>query len=287
MSFSDARNGILIHEGFNMLHPDISIITVNYNGGDVIRQCVEAITKHVDSNHEVIVFDNASGDGSVAALQVQNNLHIIESKTNHGFAKGNNLAAATALGEWLHFLNPDILVNNKLKSDYNTIFTGSENVLYVTSLTDENGHAQQMQMLIPTLGNYWRKLVSPGKAQYWSIGASIILHRDTFWKMGGWSEDYFMYSEDLDLFYTAHLMGIRVEHLDSKIVHIGKVSSRSAWSAYQRAEVIEKSFKTFFKKHRSTPEYFLVRAMQLCYQLAVNRSELKYSARAFVKTLFR
>jgi GT2 family glycosyltransferase len=269
------------------LNPDISIITVNYNGGDTIRKCIASIESHVKTDHEVIVFDNDSEDDSIAALPKQTNLHIIESNINHGFAKGNNMAADAAKGRWLHFLNPDILVNSRLESDYKIILGGSENVIYVTSLTDENGLEQQMQMLIPTLKNYWRRLFSPGKAQYWSIGASIILHRDTFKKLGGWSEDYFMYSEDLDLFYTAHLMGIPVVHLDTKIVHIGKVSSKSAWSAYQRAEVIEKSFKTFFRKHRSIPEYLLVRKLQLVYQLAVNRSEFKYSARAFLKNLFR
>jgi len=271
----------------NTLPPDISIITVNYNGGDTIQRCVASIERHIKIRHEVVVFDNDSLDDSIAALPKQANLHIIQSKVNHGFAKGNNLAAATAKGEWLHFLNPDILVNGRLEGDYNTIFSGSENVIYVTSLTDENGQAQHMQMLIPTLRNYWWRLLSPGKALYWSIGASIILHRNTFKKIGGWCEDYFMYSEDLDLFYTAHLMGIRVVHLDTEIVHIGKVSSQSAWSAYQRAEVIEKSFKAFFRKHRSIPEYFLVRILQLFYQLVSDRSEFKYSARAFLKTQFR
>jgi GT2 family glycosyltransferase len=271
----------------NTTNPDISIITVNYNGGNTLKRCVSSIDNHVKTHHEVIVFDNASSDGSIEALPALAQLRIIKSNENHGFAKGNNLAAAQAKGAWYHFLNPDILVNSKLESSYKTIFQGAENVMYVTSLTDENGHDQQMKMLIPTLSNYWRRLVSPGKAQHWSIGASIVLHRDTFEKLGGWSEDYFMYSEDLDLFYTAHSMGIRVVHLDTKIVHIGKVSSKSAWSAYQRAEVIEKSFKTFFRKHRSIPEYILVRILQLTYQLAVNRSELKYSAKAFFKTLFR
>lgn len=260
---------------------------MNYNGGDTIRRCIETIENHVKTNHEVIVFDNCSADDSIAALLERPQIQIIESKVNHGFAKGNNLAAAAAKGRWLHFLNPDILVNKRLETDYQNILKGSERVIYVTSLKSENGQAQQIQMLIPTISNYWRRVFSPSKAQYWSIGASVLLHRDTFERLGGWSEDYFMYSEDLDLFYTAHLLGISVVHIDTGIVHIGKVSSRSTWNAYQRAEVIEKSFKTFFRKHRSLPEYFLVRIMQLVYQIAVDRSEFKYGARAYYKSLFK
>ncbi len=269
------------------MNPDISIITVNYNGGDTLRRCIETIENHIKTNHEVIVFDNSSADGSIAALPERPQIHIIESQINHGFAKGNNLAAAAAKGRWLHFLNPDILVNNRLESDYQNISNGSERVIYVTSLRNENGQDQQMQMLIPTLSNYLRRLFSRSKAQYWSIGASVLLHRDTFKQLGGWSEDYFMYSEDLDLFYTAHLLGIPVVNIDTGIIHIGKVSSRSAWSAYQRAEVIEKSLKTFFRKHRSIPEYFLVRIMQLVYQIAIDRSEFKYGVRAFYKSFFK
>lgn len=259
----------------------ISIITVNYNGGTVLRDCVEHIIKHIELPFEVVVYDNASQDNSMQLLPHSSKVKAIYGKKNLGFAKGNNAAVRASSGEWLHFLNPDILVNPKLNTHYADILSGPKDKLYVTSLIDAEGKAQHMQMLIPTLDNYLRRLIAPGKAKYWSIGASIAMHRDTFAAIGGWCEDYFMYSEDLDLFYTAHKMGLEVVQLDTRITHIGKVSSASAWSAEQRAKVIEKSVRTFYRRHRSIAEYVLVRLMQLAYQLLRRDPELGPSAKAF------
>lgn len=259
----------------------ISIITVNYNGGTVLRDCVEHIIKHIEIPFEVVVYDNASQDNSMQLLPHSDKVRAIFGKKNLGFAKGNNAAVRASSGEWLHFLNPDILVNAVLNTHYRKILNSPKDKLYVTSLIDADGHAQHMQMLIPTLGNYLKRLIAPAKARYWSIGASIVVHRDTFTAMGGWCEDYFMYSEDLDLFYTAQKMGIEVVHLDTRITHIGKVSSATAWSAEQRARVIEKSVRTFYHRHSNTAEYVVVRLMQLTYQLLRRDPEFNPGAKAF------
>ncbi len=269
------------------MKPMISIVTVNYNGGEVIHQCLKRIAECINTDHEVVVFDNASTDGSCNEIHSDDRQHLILGKENYGFAKGNNLAAATAKAEWMHFMNPDILVNELLDGSYKQVLSDGHNIMYVTSLKEPDGTLNQMSMLIPTLPNYWNRMFRRQKTLYWSIGASIIIHRDTFWKLGGWSEEYFMYSEDLDLFYKAQKVGVKVKILDTGIVHIGKVSSRSAWSAGQRAVVIEKSFKTFFRKHRSIPEYYAVRILQFVYQLLFNRSELKYGFNAFLKLLLK
>jgi GT2 family glycosyltransferase len=245
---------------------------------------VAHIIKHISLPIEVVVYDNASQDGSMELLPKSEQIKAIDGNENLGFAKGNNRAARASSGAWLHFLNPDILVNQQLNSDYKRILAGPKNRLYVNSLLDSNGHAQQMQMLIPTLGNYLRRLFTPSKARYWSIGASVVMHRDTFEAIGGWCEDYFMYSEDLDLFYSAHKMGLEVVHLDTQITHIGKVSSATAWSAEQRASVIEKSVKTFYKRHSTVAEYFVVRLMQLTYQLMRRDPEFMPGAKAFFRT---
>lgn len=265
--------------------PSISIIAVNYNGGKVLQDFAESIIAHISLPVELIIYDNASKDESMKLLPDVPQIKQIKSEENLGFAKGNNRAARAATGQWFHFLNPDILVNKQLNSDYTHVLEGPENRLYVNSLIGPDGKAQQMQMLIPTLSNYVKRIFTPTKAKYWSIGASVIMHRDTFAALKGWSEDYFMYSEDLDLFFTAHQMGIEVVHLNTGITHIGKVSSASAWSPEQRACVIEGSVKTFYRKHRNLAEYAVVRSMQLMYQLVRRDPEFKPSAKAFIKTL--
>lgn len=263
--------------------PLISIITVNYNGGQVLKRCVDSILKEITADVELIVYDNASTDGSMDLLPNDSRISKVIGKENLGFAKGNNLASGMAKGSWYHFLNPDIIVNGNLNEDYKTAMDSNPNALFVTSLVSDDGSPQHMRMLIPTLGNYLNRLARPSKARYWSIGASIFLHRDTFRKLGGWSEAYFMYSEDLDLFYTAYQMGLDVVHMDTRLVHIGKVSSASRWSALQRAVVIEKSLQKFYRKHRSMAEYHIIRLIQLPYQLLSGSPEFGVSLKAYLK----
>ena len=79
-----------------------------------------------------------------------------------------------------------------------------------------------------------RAIFHLGEKKYWNIGASLIMKKSTFELIGRWAEDYFMYTEDMEVFYVADQKNIPVRYLDTKIVHIGKVSSGNRWSNLQR-----------------------------------------------------
>jgi GT2 family glycosyltransferase len=87
----------------------LSILIVNWNTKDLLRKCLASILAHPSRHsYEVIVVDNASSDGS--ADMVSNEfpqVKLIASKSNTGYARGNNLAFEKATGAWLLTLNPD------------------------------------------------------------------------------------------------------------------------------------------------------------------------------------
>ncbi|MBI4655554.1 MAG: glycosyltransferase family 2 protein [Elusimicrobia bacterium] len=101
------------------MNPEVSIIIVNWNTRDYLKQCLQAIRDNVkDTIYEVIVVDNNSQDGSVD--MVRNDfpeVKLIKNTTNLGFAKANNQAIILSKGEYVLILNPDTIVFSKVIED--------------------------------------------------------------------------------------------------------------------------------------------------------------------------
>lgn len=269
----------------------ISIIIVNYNSGSFISECIGSIVDSIKVPYEVIVWDNDSSDHSMSMLTekfgqlTQLITHL--GNENLGFAKGNNRAAALAKYDFFHFLNPDTLVNPQLNSDYELILKENSDDIYVNSLLEKDGSHLVSKHLLPLFGNYMRALFNVGEKKYWNIGASLAMKKSTFESIGRWAEDYFMYTEDMEVFFVADKKNIKVQYLDTKIVHIGKVSSGNRWSSFQRALVIEKSFKHFYFKYNMCYQYYMVRMLQLLYILIKEPTSFLVSLRAFLSVGFR
>lgn len=86
----------------------LSILIVSFNTHKLALECLASVTLTVRSTHEIIVVDNASTDGSVAAIAAQfpqARLHALAE--NVGFARAVNWAASLAKGEFLLLLNSD------------------------------------------------------------------------------------------------------------------------------------------------------------------------------------
>ena len=100
-----SRSDSLIAENW----PGFSFIIVSYNTLSLTRAAIASIAKHSATfSHEVILVDNHSTDGSVAALRQEfPGVKIIELEENHGFAAANNAGAKIATGAWLVLMNSD------------------------------------------------------------------------------------------------------------------------------------------------------------------------------------
>jgi len=95
----------------------LSILIVNWNTKDLLRACLLSLSEHPATNpHEIIVVDNASTDGSAEMVSKEFPfVKLVASAVNTGYAKGNNLGFAEAVGDWILTLNPDTeFVDNSL-----------------------------------------------------------------------------------------------------------------------------------------------------------------------------
>ena len=88
--------------------PTVRVIVVNYNSGNLLGRCIDALHKQTFSDFEAIIVDNNSTDGSVDAAMVDDPRFTIRRlDDNIGFAAANNLGAKDAATPWLAMLNPD------------------------------------------------------------------------------------------------------------------------------------------------------------------------------------
>jgi GT2 family glycosyltransferase len=83
---------------------NVSVVVVSFNTKEKLRRCLAC----VEREHELIVVDNASTDGSVEMVRSEfPHVRLIQNEQNRGFGQANNQGAAIAQGEWILYLNSD------------------------------------------------------------------------------------------------------------------------------------------------------------------------------------
>ncbi len=253
--------------------PVLSIIIVNFNAEKLILRSLQAVYETAGTlDCEVIVVDNASTDQSVLAMQ-QNypQVKLIRNLENVGFAKANNQAAQVARGRYLLLLNSDAFVHEGAISTLVKYMASNPDTGAASCrLVYEDGSLQRSCYSFPTpFTELWQTLWldklfprSPvfGKFRMtywgydtyrdvdWVMGAVMILRREVVEQVGLFDEEYFMYSEEMDLCYRLKQAGWKVSFVpEAKVTHLwGGTSRHNMELAFIR---LYKSRVLFFRKH--------------------------------------
>ena len=207
-----------------------SIIIVNYNGGDGLRQCLASLLPDLSAEAEVIVVDNASTDGSADdAEHAFPAVRLVRNTANLGFGAGNNVGARYASGEYLVFLNPDTTVEpgwlaaliGALDADPRAGLA-TPKILLLRDPGRINTCGNEMHCsgltLCRGLGLDRGELGLAAEVSAVS-GAAFAIRRELFESLGGFDEAFFLYMEDTDLSWRARLMGYRCLYVPASIVY--------------------------------------------------------------------
>jgi GT2 family glycosyltransferase len=98
-----------------MTAPRVSITIVTFNSARFISHCLRHVFEQDHPAIEIIIVDNSSTDGTIAAIEEYNaRVKLVRNQQNVGFAQGHNQAIALSDGEWVLTLNPDV----RLSSDF-------------------------------------------------------------------------------------------------------------------------------------------------------------------------
>lgn len=268
---------------------DLSIIIVNWKSTAYILKCVESVYARThETSFEILVVDNASPDGDVGLVKEKfPEVIVIESLTNLGFAGANNLGFRASRGDFVVFLNPDTLLENEafdliipeIRKLSNAGAVGCK--LLNRDLSIQTSAIQTFPTILNqvldldvlrnrfpscslwNIAPLYSDSTEPSQVEVIS-GACVMFRREVFAEVGQFSEEYFMYAEDLDLCYKATLANYTNYYLPQGVImHYGGGSSNP-----RRAVPMKwKSILKYVAKHRGYPYQLVFRAAMACSSL--------------------
>lgn len=243
---------------------DVSIIILSYNTKSLTLACINSITKQYKDElqkgkFEIIVVDNASMDSTVSSIRGKSAARIIENKENYGFSKGSNAGAKQAKGRYLFFLNSDTQIENDGLIGMVNFLDTHKNVGILGGGLEAGRFYNILTVFIMLLGGERLGLgrFSPKKEMPvdWVSGASFMILKDTFMRLGGFDERLFMYMEDMELCFRALKQGLLTYYYPYiAITHKKLASSNRAFAILH----IYTGLLYFFKKYNSFWQYCIL-----------------------------
>jgi len=196
--------------------PAVSVCIANFNGERLLADCIDSvIAQDTDAVVEIIVHDDASGDGSLEVLRRYPQVRVLTSETNVGFCVSNNRMAAVAQGAYLLLLNNDAaLAPDAVRRliDEAEVIHGPA-ILTLPQYDWETGALVDRGCMIDPFCNPIPNLDPERDDVAYVIGACMFLPRALWNELGGFPEWMESLAEDLFLCGLARLRGVPVRAL--------------------------------------------------------------------------
>jgi GT2 family glycosyltransferase len=265
---------------------DLSIVIVNYNTRQLLDDCLASIlaAEAPAGGLEVVVVDNASGDGSQAMVQAKYPaVQLIASEVNRGFSVANNLGVGVANGRTILFLNSDTRVDaNALAEPVAYLLAHPEvgaltvRLIYPTGERDPDNHRgfptpwnaichfSGLSKLFPDhprFNGYFQSYADMSQTHPVDViaGSYMLMPMALCRELGGWDETYFFYGEDIDFCYRIHQAGYQIIYYP----HVEVLHYKGASSGLRKesAEIARPPKETRVKVAKES-----VRAMKIFYR---------------------
>ena len=242
--------------------PRLSVLIVNWNSKEFLRKCLNSFRiEACERKWQIIVVDGGSFDGCSEMLaDAFPEVEFIQSAENAGFGRTNNLGFQRVRGELVLLLNPDTEAKpGALQSLVTELERRPDAGILGPRLLNSDGSLQtSCVQSLPTpwnqaLDSEFLRRIFPS-SQLWGVGAAfrsstpvaveavsgacMLLRTEVFHRVGGFSPEYFMYVEDLDLCAKVRRLGLLIIHVpNAEVVHHGGGSSRAQFSQFSTVMV--------------------------------------------------
>lgn len=238
--------------------PKVFVVVLNYNGRDVLDQCLSGLFRQDYPNFSVILVDNASTDGSLEAAKKKFSRGVfIKNETNLGFSAGNNVGIRFSLergAQYVFLLNNDTEIPESFLTDMVTNME-SRSALGIASPIVLAGKAEEVWFSGGKI-DWWRMKTihfrdffeEKFRSSEFISGCAMVVKREVFLKAGLLDEEFFLYWEDADFSFRAARAGFeRGVFSDVKIRHFEKSEKKKPQKVYW----LVVSGLLFFKKNSS------------------------------------
>lgn len=251
---------------------ELSIIIVNWNGGSLLRRCVETIVSSPPScSYEIVIVDNASQDDSLdqlragavlAPLLANQQLRIFNNSENRGFGAANNQGFALTDAPFVFLLNLDTEVRpGTIDTLLRTIESDPAIGVCGPRILNSDGSLQISAFFNPP--RVWHTVLSQLKlylllprrirgelllGRHWDhdrlrsvpmlSGAAMLARRKVIDEVGGFNERFHMYSEDTEWCWRITKANWKLMFVpEAVLLHHGAQSSMKRWSSQERLKV--------------------------------------------------
>ncbi len=257
----------------------LSVIILNYNVRYFLEQCILSVQKALEGiDGEIIVIDNASSDDSCGMIKTKfPHIKLIENTVNLGFPKGNNIGVAQAKGEYICILNPDTVVaedtfvkilNSEIRNQKSEIgIIGCKLIDGTGNFLPESKRGVPSPWVAFTkifglykISNYFGKYYAQHLSENESgkvdilVGAFMMMKRELYLEVGGFDENCFMYSDDIDLSYLVLKTGKSNYYFhDTSVIHY-KGESTVRDETYMKR--FQEAMRFFYNKHFKKSWFF-------------------------------
>jgi len=222
----------------------ISVIIVSYNKPELLRQTLITLKSHHHQNMEIIVVDNS--DQKDVELMINNEfLNVIYKRmeSNIGFGQANNIGFRLSTGDYIAFLNNDLIFKEDIISPLVSELEKDNSLGIIgPKLLNKDNSLQYSCCRFPSVSDIIKAEIwgdysikrwyltdwdhNQKKSVDYISGALMVMRRDLFKNIGLFDSNFFMYSEEVDLCYRIKKAGYYVEYFPMiEAIHIGGAST--------------------------------------------------------------
>jgi GT2 family glycosyltransferase len=255
---------------------ELSFCVVNTNGGPFLARCLDAIARTAPANleHETLVLDNASDDGSADAARGRADVRLIELDRRTGKAANDSALLRAASGRFCLLLNEDAelldgapqALLDALQADPGAAAAGAQ-------LLAPDGTPQPCAWRLPSVGTALAGAVflhriatvqSGGDAVRdvgWVQSSALLVRREAAAQVGWFDPDFFVYSDETDFQKRLHDAGWRVLYVPhARALHHEQLSTDAA-AAARRITEFHRGRDLYMRKHYSPRAALAVRLL--------------------------
>jgi GT2 family glycosyltransferase len=264
----------------------VTVIVINWNGKEYLKDCFTSLERQTYSSLELIIVDNASGDGSVEYVREHfPKVKVIVNHENIGFGAAVNRGVAHAQGEYVLFLNNDLYLDERCVEKMvamirdETVGAVVPKILYF----DERNRINSFGNLVNYLGIACPKYINEEEGEHQQVeettcGGIFLIKKALFTQVGGFDPNFFIYHEDHDLSWRIRLGGkalmVNPEAVMYHKYHFGRNPQKYYYSEKNRLQLLLKNYclKTLVL---ILPALVLVELAELCFALTTGWFILK------------
>jgi len=261
----------------------VSVVLVNYRGADDTIACLRSL-RDLDwpaERLELVVVDNASGDGSAAAIRAAvPEAVVVESARNTGFAGGCNLGVAHATGAYVALLNNDARADRQwLAAAVTTLESDPRIGAVACKVLDWDGKlVDYVDAALTWYGMGYKphaeRPATPDldrpKDVLFATGAATVMPAAVYLEVGGFDERFFMFYEDVDLGWRLNLLGYRVRYEPRSVAFHKHHATMDKFGGFRERYLLERN--ALMAMYKNFDDESLARTLPAALMLSVRRA---------------